>query len=1775
MSNLKRKISYRVTALALALLMLASLIPASVIASALDELLEDPFKAKGFVAVYNAEADTVDLAWDAFETEPYELYVNVGTEDNKTKIDAAATSYTYSCTAGGKLSFKLIAYKDATDTTGVESDAVTVSVPGNFAGLPALGPIDDVANGEDIGKLLPTSTKVLVDGGTEVDGNHTLTWDLSHVDYKDSAEAQVLTINGTVTLDKSKAQNRNNLSLATSIQVNVAAAVNVALTTDLDDSAAIEKKVGEKLTLSVEASGTAPAYQWYKKAEGEADGAAIDGETNASLTIDAVALGDAGIYYCVVTGKTGEKVTSKEATVNVVKNDVKLQLSISPAGGQTRPNSIEIEVLNVPVDAKGSVTIKQGNDIIHNVTLDGSNDEAIKYTFTATGPNDHFVFSAYYSGDEKYNKDDVLGVEYDFTKGTQNKPTISGVPSDVKALDTFEVTVSGVETANDQYTITVSNPVDSTVAQIVQTSGNKATIKVLKKGEFTIKAFANGNNDYNASELTEQPVNADYAARSGLKFDSSDATQAYMSGFAFTMGYTDSSKGDEKLVFSIDWDKTTAKGVAIDENTGRIYYIYDHNTFEKNFAGTVGEVTVVVTKKSKGVYKPLSDTYTLTITKGAQAPLRFSIPSPEAIVYSEIDADKDKTGTKFPNPVSDTEKGTVNSALSYAIVSQTTLDGEKTTGVAGINPLTGEITALKSGIIVVKATRPGNNMYEDTSYEYTLTINRGTVETGASGFHFETGDSTIKYGFVGFANKAAGGQSDASAEVIYSVDKDHAAEVSVSNNGVISFIKEPAEAATETYTVVVTATKPQTDKYLEQSISYTLTVTRDAVHPATDFLVNGEVIKDATKNTSPDGWYNAAHENITITPKAPYTLISENGTEWETSLERTNDEKHAIMFYLKDKDGNTTLLSTTQHVNYDKTPAEAKLTVVDDDGNFWDKFWETITFGLWKKESKKITIDATDNLSGIMSIEYYEQNSNFRELSAEVSIEDIVKDFEWKSCEITRNDLTANGTVDVTLPALSNKKVVVYAKVTDYAGNVSYFRTDGMVFDNITPTQNTDLPDPLIEIKLDENGNEGLYNAEVPFTVTVNDEQTDAVASGIKDITVTIKGSTAESYEKIVTVKAKKSEINSFNSADVDENEFTVNGTFVVPADFDSNYLTINVVVTDYAGNTYNNTVPTHLALDRTAPVIEVSYNDQEDTFSNGKYIGNNKNRVATIDITELNFDSSAVQITVTQDEKKLDIKPSFTAIEGKVDENGDQIGWRMTIDYATLGEGDFTFDVAYTDKANNANNGWAGDDVAVNKSFTIDNTKPVIRVVISNDAVQNGKYFAADRTAIVTIIERNFSETYQFDWTGLTLSLDGKALTAPTPKITKNDDGTYERVYTIDFSAEGDYTFDVKYTDLADNLADTYSCSSVAYKEFTVDKTAPALDITGVADQSANSGDVAPVITYSDVNFNKDAVSIALAGINNGTVQYNGEFQNAGDGHGQTYTYANFEKVQKVDDIYTLTVKLTDMAGNETEKTISFSVNRFGSVYDISAIGDMINKYLQAEQDLVFTETNVDALDREGIKIKLTKNGTPTDLVEGTDYTVEVTGGNGKWSVYKYTVKKALFADDGRYSLTIYSKDAAGNVNENIDETKKAEISFGIDKTNPVIVPIDFEAGKQYAVDLKTVSVEIKDNLVLEDVKIYLNGKEIEYTADGETYTFDIPKSNSKQDVKIVTTDAAGNEEVIEVTDFLVNTNIFVRWFNNTPLFVGSIIGAVVLALGVTVFLVFFKKKKKEDGDQ
>lgn len=792
---------------------------------------------------------------------------------------------------------------------------------------------------------------------------------------------------------------------------------------------------------------------------------------------------------------------------------------------------------------------------------------------------------------------------------------------------------------------------------------------------------------------------------------------------------------------------------------------------------------------------------------------------------------------------------------------------------------------------------------------------------------------------------------------------------------------------------------------------------------------------------------------------------------------------------------------------------------------------EKTDYGFYFKEDTNVTITARDSAptSGIKSITYYTVDVN-----------------SGKSAEATTL-VDANNQITFTVPA--NFKGQIYAKATDNVDNVAadFVNPNSAIVENAAKhEEETHIAFAKEETTYKANDNTELYAKDVPVTITVTDTY-----SGIRSIewSVIAPYDTGNNKSGKVVLNNDKT-VSADSDTDWEQTKIEVNLVTemkkTVTVNNNSNNIIVKVTMTDRAGNTSVQEI--ELSIDKKKPVIDVVYdNNTPDQDFSDFY---KADRTATVTVTERNFKAQDIVYLITNTDNVIPVISNWT--EHKNTENPDASYYTATILYHA--DGDYTFDISYSDLAKNA------ADAFAQHKFTIDQTVPTINVVYDNTTALNGNYYAADRTATITINEHNF-ETGRIVVTG-TATDNGATATFPvTSEWSTNGD---IHVATIHYSSDAKYSFDIAYKDKAGNDAADY-----AVEEFFVDKTAPTLVITGVADKSANNGDVIPAISFSDTNYNANGITVGLSGINNGVAKVNGAYSEIANG--QTFTFVNFEKTKENDDIYTMTAKVVDFAGNETSQTITFSVNRFGSVYTFDdSLTGIEGKYVQKEVDVVLTETNVDSLKSGTIKLKMTKNGTPTDLAEGTDYTVAESGGNGQWSQYKYTVNKSLFANDGRYTVTLYSEDAAGNINENIDESKEAEISFGVDKTAPVIVPVDFESDKQYPVESKTVSVEIKDNLVLEGVKIYLNDKEVKYDQNGETYTFDIAQMNSKQNVKFVATDAAGNETPLTVDGFLVSTNLFIRWYNNTPLFVGSLIGVGLLGIGIASLVVFGKKKKK-----
>ena len=825
-------------------------------------------------------------------------------------------------------------------------------------------------------------------------------------------------------------------------------------------------------------------------------------------------------------------------------------------------------------------------------------------------------------------------------------------------------------------------------------------------------------------------------------------------------------------------------------------------------------------------------------------------------------------------------------------------------------------------------------------------------------------------------------------------------------------------------------------------------------------------------------------------------------------------------------------------------------TAENPDGITWDTLRGTLTFGIWSKKNITVTgtsDDATSDVSGNI-VEYYKVvASSATDGTTALKAEDLDAVSSWEKFTSLKVD--------------KDEQFTVYIKITDLAGNYTYISTNGLIVDHNAPLEETVAPEVTVEPEQPVNG---LYNGDVKVDIKVVDPLVGGTYSGLKKIWYEVKN---------MGEVTQTETLYEFTNNDPKQEDLlqTWTGDITVKSNLNnSNDVEIIVYAQDNSLNGSDKTVA--IKIDITKPTILVSYDNNSadsDTFFKD-------DRTATVIVTERNFDPKDVVVSITNTDGVVPVISEFTQTKEGTG-NKDDAQWTATIKYTA--DGDYTFDIAYTDLAKNVCDGetFAEGTVASN-AFTVEQTDPIIKVTYDNNDALNGNYYKAIRVATVVISEHNLEPNgVDKDRIKITVTAtdDDKEITAPVETEWTTSGNTHTA--TITYNSDALYSFDITVKDKAGNEYDDY-----AVETFYVDKTAPTLDITGVADQSANNGDVIPVVSYSDTNYDAEKVTITLSGANRGAIKellgrYTDDVHN-----GNAFKFDNFANKKEIDDIYTLTATLTDKAGNTTEKKITFSVNRFGSTYAMSDAAKKLNgTYVKEPVDVVVTETNANEL--KNIKITLFKNNETIALTENEDYKIDVTGGNGAWYHYTYTVFAKNFADDGVYRLTFHSEDAAGNVAENTLDTKDTEVSFGVDATKPNIVVANLENGVTYALENMTVNMSVSDNLLLNSITVYLDNYDKAYKtwtaeeiseiiAKNGEFTFDIAgDSKSAHKVKIVSVDAAGNEQVEEITDFFVTTDILVRYYNNKPLFFGSIAGVIVLA-GLIVFLVVYKRKKKED---
>lgn len=989
-----------------------------------------------------------------------------------------------------------------------------------------------------------------------------------------------------------------------------------------------------------------------------------------------------------------------------------------------------------------------------------------------------------------------------------------------------------------------------------------------------------------------------------------------------------------------------------------------------------------------------------------------------------------------------------------------------------------------------------------------------------------------------------------SAELVYEAEGDYTFAVSgrdaAGNESEISYAAGNPKEANNQFTI--DETRPLV------RVEYVNDYTDDALkdYSGRFFSVNQRTVVISIDERNFNKEHPFHKEDIQITlqkdgvnyPLPDYLKWEEDGSRHVLTIPLTEEGGYTFAIQYEDMAGNPALYSkaggNTETSEYepdaftiDRTAPELEISVGGSD-NVWKNLFDQITFGLFFQDTVTVHVKTSDektngegNQIGVSSVNEA-QDLLYQKVKSE---EAFNPDGPW--------------TVYNEFTVAPNEKFIVYAQSTDRAGNVTLLHSNGAIVDNQAPVGQG----PELTITPEAPNANGFYNRDVGVSIDVYDpnysggyrDEANGVHSGLKKVSYEVLAGNSQTQAGVLF------EFNKENPK-YEELEAAFHHTIVVDAQKNnSNHVLVRVTASDNAGNIKVSEIP--LKIDVTKPVIDVVYNNNDarntDFFK--------ADRVATVTIDELNFKGSEVRFSIQKDGvEQPGLYPTSwsTAADGKT----------RTATIAYTSDGDYTFSVQYTDLAGNT------ADYDRQDTFTLDKTLPKVGVAYNNNDAQNGNYYKEGRTATITIEEHNFDPAEAV----VTLTATDNGSPAAVPTVNGWSSAGDSHTATVVFDKDAQYTISVGCTDKAGNASEPF-----AEQTFVVDTTAPELSITGIKDESANKGEVAPTITYSDTNFDADAVQITLFGSQRQKVTPQGSYSSLPNG--QVFQFSNFEKKKEFDDIYTLTATLRDKAGNETTQTLRFSVNRFGSTYEYGdektqqAIQSIYNNRVG---DIVMTEINPDIL--KSYSVKYSRNGEIVSLKEKEDFAVTMSGGKGEWKKYTYTIFADNFEQEGNYIVTLYSQDAAENTADN--KSREKSVQFSVDRTAPTCVVSGVEENGVYNTNEQPFTLAVKDNMQLKGVTVKLDGKELtaregEIQGDSGELTFSIPSANAKQHLEITCVDQAGNEGIPFTADVLVTTNLMIRYYENKPLFIGSLVVLGLMLAGAASLIILKRKKKNEQN--
>ena len=207
--------------------------------------------------------------------------------------------------------------------------------------------------------------------------------------------------------------------------------------------------------------------------------------------------------------------------------------------------------------------------------------------------------------------------------------------------------------------------------------------------------------------------------------------------------------------------------------------------------------------------------------------------------------------------------------------------------------------------------------------------------------------------------------------------------------------------------------------------NYTLTQPSGITANIVEYVADG-----SEYGVNSNDWLN---KDFIITAKEGYKLSltdTANG-EWVDSLTASDETGNGkLTFFVKNTETGVISAAVTENYKIDKTAPTGEVKL--NERTAFQKFINTITFGLFFKDDVHVKLTATDEASGVKSVMYFKSDR-------------ILTDDEVRAI----TDWTDNSDFDIE--AKDMDKFVIYVRIEDNAGNVTLIGSDGATFDTTAP----------------------------------------------------------------------------------------------------------------------------------------------------------------------------------------------------------------------------------------------------------------------------------------------------------------------------------------------------------------------------------------------------------------------------------------------------------------------------------------------------------------------------------------------------------------------------------------------------------------------------------------------------------------------------------------------------------------------------------------------------